>query len=205
MIHTKLNEYLNSQILKKLNEFGIDDIDENGYVTLYHGDKKLPKILNKDQIFFLTSDYNVAVEYAKKHNGKVFTLKVKPEDVRWNTGSYEIEFDKGGIIKNGIIIPFDNKKRIPKSYEEIKKSFNDIDDGLLLWVERTVRHYFYIEKLRFETVLQRLKEDIEYFIDLKITDKKFIEFVEINDGKDKNKIKNDLNKLYDISIDDISK
>lgn len=55
--------------------------------------------------FFMTPYYDEALDYAKMRGGKVFEIKVKPEDVNWNQGSYKVEFDKGGLIINGKIIP----------------------------------------------------------------------------------------------------
>lgn len=100
-------ESINNDLLDDMRVFGLstDDIDEKGYVTLYHGGVKLPKIINDDQIFFVTPDIELAKDYARIRKGKVFTLKVKADDVRWNTGTNEVEFDKGGKIINGIIIP----------------------------------------------------------------------------------------------------
>lgn len=102
--HFKLLESVSKQTLKEMEQFGVDkgDIDEDGYVTLYHGGVKLPKVLNKDEIFFMTPDYELAKDYARMRGGKVFTLKVKPDDVNWNQGSYEVEYDKGGHIIDGI-------------------------------------------------------------------------------------------------------
>jgi len=98
-------------ILKDMQAFGLseNDIDKDGFVTLFHGGKKLPTKLNKDEIFFMTPDEHEAKDYADMRNGEVFTLRVKPVDVNWNQGSYEVEFDKGGIIKNGTIIPENTK------------------------------------------------------------------------------------------------
>jgi hypothetical protein len=101
------------------------DIDEDGYITLYHGGKKLPEILNKDDIFFMTPVYDLALNYANIRKGEVFTLKVKPEDVHFNQGSYEVEFDKGGIIKNGVIYPTEEKK---EKVKRTKKGQFNIDD-----------------------------------------------------------------------------
>ena len=93
--------------------FGLSkyDIDEDGYVTLFHGGVNLPKKLRKDEIFFMTPSEEEAKDYANMRGGKVFTIKVKPEDVNWNQGSYEVEFDKGGVIKNGIMYPYEKKKK----------------------------------------------------------------------------------------------
>lgn len=98
--------------------FGLtkNDIDENGYVTLYHGTVNPPKTLKKGKIFFMTASEYVAKDYANmrsKETGKkgiIMTLKVKPDDVAWNQGSGEVEFTKGGKIVNGKIIPNERKK-----------------------------------------------------------------------------------------------
>jgi hypothetical protein len=109
-------EDISKEVLKDMKAFGLfkSDIDSEGYVTLYHGGKKLPEKLNKDEIFFMTPNEEEANDYAKMRDGEVFTIKVKPEDVSWNQGSYEVEFDKGGYIKNGKIIPLQKKKSISK-------------------------------------------------------------------------------------------
>lgn len=103
-----------SEILAKMQDFGLDssDIDSDGYVTLFHGGKKLPTTINSDQIFFLTPNQSEAEDYAKMRSGKVFKLKVKPSDVTWNVGSREVEFDQGGKIRNGVIIPNTQKPTI---------------------------------------------------------------------------------------------
>lgn len=99
-----LNE---SDLSTKLSDFGLSlsDLDSNGYITLFHGGKKLPTTLNPNQIFFLTPNEDEATDYAKMRGGKVFTVKVKATDVNWNTGSREVEIDSGGTIKNGVFIP----------------------------------------------------------------------------------------------------
>ena len=42
-------------VLNDMESFGLseNDIDGNGYVTLYHGGKELPEELRKDEIFFM--------------------------------------------------------------------------------------------------------------------------------------------------------
>ncbi len=44
-----------SSVLQDMKYFGLNkhDIDEDGYVTLYHGGKQLPKKLRKNEIFFM--------------------------------------------------------------------------------------------------------------------------------------------------------
>jgi hypothetical protein len=105
------NFQLNEGYLQDMVYFGLtrDDIDDNGYVTLYHGGKKLPVVLNKDEIFFMTPSLELAQDYAAMRKGQVFTLKVKPEDVHWNQGSQEVEYDQGGKIINGVIYPPEKK------------------------------------------------------------------------------------------------
>lgn len=108
-----MNRYLTLQekedtfIIKDMKAFGLSssDIDSDGYVTLYHGGVKLPSTLKKNEIFFMTASDREAEEYAQMRKGRIFKLKVKPEDVNWNQGSYEIEYTKGGKIINGTIIP----------------------------------------------------------------------------------------------------
>lgn len=90
------------------------EIDTDGYVTLYHGGKRLPKKLRKNEIFYMTPYYDEALDYARMRGGKVFTLKVKPEDVYWNQGSYEVEYDKGGDIIDGVIYPHKKVSSVSK-------------------------------------------------------------------------------------------
>lgn len=121
-------EEVNDDTLDRMRDFGMDenDIDENGYVTLFHGGLELPDRLNPDEIFFLTNHYETAEDYARIRGeqndteGQVFTIKVKPEDVSWNTGSGEIEFDKGGLIsrRNGFLTI------IPRTEENIDVPIN---------------------------------------------------------------------------------
>lgn len=121
-------EEVDDDTLMKMRDFGMDedDIDSNGYVTLYHGGVELPERLNPDEIFFLTNDYSSAENYAnirgqqKRTEGEVFTIKVRPEDVSWNTGSNEIEFDRGGLLsrRNGYLTI------IPRTMENIDVPIN---------------------------------------------------------------------------------
>lgn len=76
------------------------EIDSLGYTTLYHGGVALPEdgILRPGDIFFMTPDIELAQNYADIRGGEVFTIKVKPEDVNWNTGTGEVELEKGGSI-----------------------------------------------------------------------------------------------------------
>ena len=104
-------------ILKDMEAFGLskEDIDSDGLVTLYHGGVELPEKLNEGEIFFMTPSIEEAKDYARIRGGEVFTLKVKPEYVNFNQGSYEVEFDLGGRIQNGEIIP----AKIPKKEHDI--------------------------------------------------------------------------------------
>ena len=103
--------------LDDMEDFGLSkfDIDSDGYVTLYHGGKILPDKLNKDEIFFMTPHEVEAQDYADMRHGEVYTIKVDPSLVNWNTGSYEVEYEGGGIIRDGIIIPSKEKKVWVKS------------------------------------------------------------------------------------------
>lgn len=121
-------EEVDDDTLSRMSDFGMDesDIDENGYITLYHGGIELPDRLNSDEILFLTNDYATAEMYANirgeqnKTEGEVFIIKAKPEDVNWNTGSGEIEFDRGGLIsRRGGYLTI-----IPKTDENIDVPIN---------------------------------------------------------------------------------
>lgn len=121
-------EEVDDDTLDRMRDFGMDenDIDDNGYVTLYHGGVELPERLNPDEIFFLTNNYETAEMYAgirgeqNETQGEVFIIKVRPEDVSWNTGSGEIEFDRGGLIsrRNGFLTI------IPRTEENIDVPIN---------------------------------------------------------------------------------
>lgn len=126
MKHLKTFNELNNHLLKEMESFGVyrNDIDKDGYITVYHGGKELPEKIRKDEIFFLTPWEDEAKDYAKMRGGRVFTLKVKPEHLNWNTGSYELEYTLGGSIVDGYITPPRKEKRFKKI---TKKSFN-IDD-----------------------------------------------------------------------------
>lgn len=82
---------------------GAEDLDRDGMVTLYHGGRDLPSRLRPDEIFFMTPSLEVAEDYARMRKGQVFTLRVDPEVVSWNSGSLEVEFDRGGLIRDGVI------------------------------------------------------------------------------------------------------
>lgn len=115
--------------LEKMRSFGLmkGDIDREGFITVYHGGLTLPKRLRKDEIFFLTPSREVAEDYAnmrgkgKRQKGKVFTLRVRPDDITWNEGSGELEFDRGGKIIGDKIKP-----------NAIAKSNSDSAQGITL-------------------------------------------------------------------------
>ena len=110
MKHIKTFEsYISDDCISDMEQFGLykSDIDSLGFVTLYHGGVELPEVLRRDEIFFMTPSIDVAEDYARMRGGEVFTLKVKPQDVNWNTGSGEVEFDKGGEIVDNKIYPND--------------------------------------------------------------------------------------------------
>lgn len=115
-----LSERFDEDTMNRMHDFGIDqsDVDSNGYVTLYHGGKELPEFLRPDEIFFMTSDIGTAQSYARMRQGKVFTILAKPDDVHYNTGSGEIEFDRGGEFAfrdypgEGVYILYPNKKTV---------------------------------------------------------------------------------------------
>jgi hypothetical protein len=201
------NKSINEGYLQDMMAFGLnkDDIDSDGYVTLYHGGKELPKRLKEDEIFFMISDEETAKDYAKIRNGKVFTIKVRPEDVSWNHGSYEVEFDKGGIIRNGKIIPkTESKKYLVKSYDRIKKSFykyETIDDELFKWIERTIKEY--IKKMSYKEAIDKLESDIDYLSDLDDDDLIFVEFAECSKYTDYNLLHKDLRILSNITFDEV--
>ena len=100
-----LSESVSRDTLRDMRAFGLSAGDiKNGYVTLYHGGKVLPKKLNRGEIFFMTASKTEAKDYARMRKGEVFEIKVRPEDVSWNQGSYEVEFQDGGKIIDGVLI-----------------------------------------------------------------------------------------------------
>lgn len=117
-------EHADDDTLERMADFGMGehDIDDKGYVTLYHGGKELPEFLRPNETLFMTNDISTAESYARLRKGKVFTILAKPEDLFWNTGSYEIEFDSGGEFlyrdypDDGVYILYPNKRSI---HEEI--------------------------------------------------------------------------------------
>jgi hypothetical protein len=120
IIRQILSEQVDEDTLLRMSDFGMteSDIDDRGYVTLYHGGKALPEELRPNEIFFMTNSETSAADYARMRGGKVFTILAKPEDLYWNTGPYEIEFDRGGEFlyrdypDEGVYILYPNKKAI---------------------------------------------------------------------------------------------
>lgn len=103
------------------------NINSDGLITLFHGGKELPDRLNEGEILFLTHVLAEAKDYARMREGEVFTLKVNPEYLRFNQGSYEIEYTLGGIIRNGEIIP----AKIPqKEHHALNKNILYKDYGI---------------------------------------------------------------------------
>ena len=212
-IATTLQDYLNEQVsndtLRDMQAFGLSniDIDNNGYVTLYHGGKELPKLLRADEIFFMTSSYDEALNYAKIRNGKVFQIKVKPDDVNWNQGSYEVEFDKGGVIRNGKIIPtIKDKKYMVNSYNQIKNSHSEyktISDELFKWIERTLNYYITQKKMTPNDSYNKLINDIDYFYSLDEEDRHLTEFSEDMKYNNISKLSKDLFTLLSINFNQV--
>lgn len=128
-----LEKRVSQETLSRMSDFGLDksDIGSNGLITLYHGGKKIPTNLKKGQIFYMTPSREEAQDYASMRNGEVFEIQVDPEDVSWNVGSREVEFEDGGSIKNGVLMS-SNSSKVP-SKDKLPK-FED------KWIERgTVR------------------------------------------------------------------
>ena len=211
-IATTIREYLNEQVsndtLRDMKAFGLsrNDIDSDGYVTLYHGGKELPERLKEDEIFFMTSSYDEALDYAKMRNGEVFEIKVRPEDVTWNQGSYEVEFDKGGLIRNGKIIPKITEKRYSVNlHTDIKNSYfayNTISDEIFKWIERSLNYYISTNKMTPNDSYNKIVEDIEYYYYMDVEDDEFIDFGKTLKYNDLDKLHKDLNTLTNISIDE---
>lgn len=134
-----LEENVDKQTLKDMEYFGLykSDIDENGHVTLYHGGINLPKKLIKGEIFFMTPFIDEAKDYARMRKGKVFTLKVDPTTVNWNQGSREVEFENGGVIIDGTIIPNPKKTKTKRNV----KRFNINDDWVGKENSRSIKSY----------------------------------------------------------------
>jgi hypothetical protein len=153
--------------LKDMKSFGLskNDIDDNGYITLYHGGKSLPKKLNKDEIFFMTPYYDEAKDYANMRKGEVFTLKVNPKDVNWNQGSYEVEYTKGGEIINGTIYP-------PKS--KIKFGTNKKYDFNDPWGKEDFRSIKKYENVKIGDILPKTKWKVQDIIQYKSNNVQFL-------------------------------
>jgi hypothetical protein len=211
-IATSMREYLNEQVsietLRDMKAFGLSksNIDSDGYVALYHAGKELPERLNADEIFFMTSSYDEALDYAKMRKGEVFEIKVRPKDVNWNQGSYEVEFDKGGLIRNGKIIPkITEKKYSLNKYIDIKNSYfgySTISDEIFKWVERTLNYYIQQKKMLPNDAYDKIVEDIEYFYYMDEEDGDFIEFSKTLKYDNFNKLYGDLSELNNISFDE---
>jgi len=209
---TNINKYLtesvDNNILRDMKAFGLskNDIDDDGYVKLYHGGKELPERLREDEIFFMTASYEEALDYANMRKGEVFEIKVRPEDVNWNQGSYEVEFDKGGLIRNGKIIAKTREKKYSiNPYTDIKKSFfsfENISDDIFKWIERTLMYYISNKKMTPNDSYNKIVEDIEYFCYMDIEEDEFIEFGKSMNYNDLDKLQTDLNKLTNISFDE---
>ena len=212
-IATTIREYLNEQslndTLRDMKAFGLNkgDIDNDGYVTLYHGGKELPDTLREDEIFFMTSSYDEALDYAKMRNGEVFEIKVRPEDVNWNQGSYEVEFDKGGIIRNGKIIPKIKEKNFSVNlFSDMKNSYSGygkISDELFKWVERTLKYYMSDKKMSPIESYKKLIDDIDYYYMMDSEASDFIEFAKMLKYSDMNKLSDDLSDLSSLDFNDV--
>lgn len=121
-----ITEAVSRDILRDMKSFGLFARDiQDGYVTLYHGGKKLPTVLRKGEIFFMTPSKEEAADYAQMRKGKVFTIKVRPEDVNWNQGSYEVEFEAGGRIEDGVLV---KKTSAPRAKVASVKGAVNADD-----------------------------------------------------------------------------
>ena len=207
ILNFKTFEKVSTQTLKDMRYFHVskNDIDEDGYVTLYHGGKVLPEILRADEIFFMTPDYTLAEDYARIRKGEVFTLKVNPDDVNWNQGSQEVEFDKGGIIRDGVIIPKTiNKEYSVKSAEDIKSSFytyENVNINLFIWIERTLNYY--LKNMTNNDALDKMIEDIEYFEYMDIDEKEYIEFAQDFKYDNIEDFHKDLRKISSLSFDEV--
>ncbi|MBN2776738.1 MAG: hypothetical protein JXR36_03805 [Bacteroidales bacterium] len=204
-----MNEQVSNDTLRDMKAFGLtrNDIDNDGYVTLYHGGKELPERLKEDEIFFTTSSYDEALDYAKMRKGDVFEIKVRPEDVNWNQGSYEVEFDKGGLIRDGKIIPQIKDKNFKANpFNEIKNSYNgygNISDELFKWVERTLNYYVSTKKMTPNESYKQLIDDIDYYYMMDEENNNFLEFVEILKYSDANKLSKDLSDLSSLDFNEV--
>ena len=205
----ELFENVDSYLLKQMRSFGLSksDIDSDGYIRVYHGGVTLPKRLNKNEIFFITQDYKLAEDYARIRKGEVFELRVKPEDVNFNQGSYEIEYNLGGIITNDgrIIPPEPVYDYVIKSIEDIKKEIvmnDNITDRLLRWVISTIIHYMI--SVDYKQAYIKLMKDIEYYEYLYDDDMIMINFSnEMGYSKDIDRLQKDLSDLSILDIDEL--
>lgn len=205
LVDTKLLEKVSRQTLKDMRYFrvGKNDIDSDGYVTLYHGGKKLPSKLNKDEIFFMTPSYDLAQNYADIRKGEVFTLKVNPEDVNWNQGSMEVEFDKGGHIYNGVIRPL--KSHQIKDKEQIRSSYSgyeNVSNSILEWIVRTMNYYVNYNKMNIHNSFERLSSDIDYYYMMSDDDSELLDFAQTLKISVE-KLENDLLILSALSFDEV--
>ena len=153
----------------------------------------------------MTPDYTLAEDYARIRKGEVFTLKVNPDDVNWNQGSQEVEFDKGGIIRDGVIIPKTiNKEYSVKSAEDIKSSFytyENVNINLFIWIERTLNYY--LKNMTNNDALDKMIEDIEYFEYMDIDEKEYIEFAQDFKYDNIEDFHKDLRKISSLSFDEV--
>ena len=86
---------LNPDTIERIKESGMEDIiNEDGTITLYHGGNEIGNYIDikeADEIFYLTHNRELAEEYAEKNKGVVNEIKILPELVSFNTGTYEFE------------------------------------------------------------------------------------------------------------------
>jgi hypothetical protein len=114
--------------VEKLKEAGKGDlIDDDGYITLYHGGRfKGDKIkADDDGIFFLTDKASEAAEYANlprnKGKGGVTEIKVRPEFVRFNEGSGEFEISTN-LVKKGDRFEVENPIEVANRIKEAQSA-----------------------------------------------------------------------------------
>lgn len=212
-IKTTILEYLNEQVsnelIRDMKAFGLSrgNIDSEGYVTLYHGGVELPERLKEDEIFFMSSSYDGALDYAKMRKGEVFEIKVKPEDVNWNQGSYEVEFDKGGLIRDGKIISKIKEKTFSVNpFNEIKNSYSGymkISDEIFKWIERTLNYYISSKKMTPNESYKQLIDDIDFYYMMDEEDVEFVEFAEMLDYSVVDNLSSDLSDLNTIEFNEV--
>jgi hypothetical protein len=114
--------------VEKLKEAGKGDlIDDDGYITLYHGGRfKGDKIkADDDGVFFLTDNASEAAEYANlprnKGKGGVTEIKVRPEFVRFNEGSGEFEISTN-LVKKGDRFEVENPIEVANKIKEAQSA-----------------------------------------------------------------------------------